>query len=388
LLDQGSILLRQKMMVLPTLNRSIHRRTGTSIPVTANTNTNTPVIDQRIEGRYETIESWIISKKVNSHNENCDPVQKAMSAVGDIAVSADDNDNDTDDAAETEACDKNNECPICMECFQVDETVSWSPNANCVHAFHHQCIKEWLLRHGKCPCCREVFLPIDEHEQILDKEELRGLAKQRSRRISTTYCCLRDGLVTVRRSGKDNLSKDIRDRIDTLTCPSIKKGELSKLRGSRLLEGNSTANNGGDNLGGPSMQVLNPLASLAGPNFGSSGVVITSTARNEQRELDSEIIRTRAPATAEDRNPAVQLSPPVSSMNMANDVDQLRLGPGCPVNFPGFARNAPPSLKNLMMADPSVAEFLRSMHAMENAKDDGENESEPHFRRFTNITAS
>lgn len=182
-----------------------------------------------------------------------------------------------------------------------------------------RCIKFWLLRNGKCPYCRETFLPIDAHQQVLGKEELRGLAKQRSQRISTTYFCLQDGLVTVRRS--DKLHKDILDRIDTLTCPCIKKGELSKLRGSRL-EGNNTASNGGGDLGGLSLQVLNPSASSAGPNFGSSfEVALTSPAHNEQSELDSDeemgILPARSPfreeATAEDRHPAVQLSPELSS---------------------------------------------------------------------------
>jgi hypothetical protein len=83
---------------------------------------------------------------VHSHNENCDPVQKAMTAVESVG---DENQSPplklamSHDTAETEAIelwedDKDNECPICMECFQVDEIVSWSPNENCSHAFHHE----------------------------------------------------------------------------------------------------------------------------------------------------------------------------------------------------------------------------------------------------------
>jgi hypothetical protein len=219
------------------------------------------------------------------------------------------------DTTETEAIElwegdeEDNECPICMEAFQLDEIVSWSPNEKCSHVFHHECIKEWLLRHGSCPLDREIFLPIDEHQQVLKKEELRGLAKQRSRRISTSHFCLRDGLVTVHRSEK--LDKDILDRINTLTCPRIEKAELIKLRGSRF-QGDTTAADTGDS---PSLQVL---PSLAGLNFGTFEVVLTEAARNEQSESDSDeemgVSPARSPFREEaTRLPAVQLSPEVTT---------------------------------------------------------------------------
>jgi hypothetical protein len=172
--------------------------------------------------------------------------------------------------------DEDNECPICMEAFQLDEIVSWSPNEKCSHAFHHECIKEWLLRHGTCPLDREVFLPIDGYQHILKKEELRGLAKQRSHRISASHFCLRDGLVTVHRS--EELDKNILDCINALTCSCIETGELIKLRGSRF-QGDDTADIGNS----PSVQILDPSASLVGPNFGSFEVVLTEDTRNEQR---------------------------------------------------------------------------------------------------------
>jgi hypothetical protein len=191
------------------------------------------------------------------------------------------------DTADTEAIElwegdeEDNECPICMDSFKLDEIVSWSPNENCSHVFHHECIKEWLVRHGTCPIDREVFLPIDKHQHILKKEELRGLAKERSQRISTTHFCLREGLMTVHRSAK--LDKDILDRIDTLTCPRIKTGELIKLRGSRF-EADTTADIGDS----PSLQVLDPSVPLAGPNFGGFEVVLREAASNDQIESDSD----------------------------------------------------------------------------------------------------
>jgi Ring finger domain len=53
------------------------------------------------------------------------------------------------------------ECSICMESFTNDTIISWSPNDQCDHVFHHCCIKEWLLHHDTCPCCRTQFLLVD-----------------------------------------------------------------------------------------------------------------------------------------------------------------------------------------------------------------------------------
>lgn len=54
------------------------------------------------------------------------------------------------------------ECAICREPYQLGETIVWSPNKVCVHCFHDDCIKPWLLRHSSksqgCPCCRQPFV--------------------------------------------------------------------------------------------------------------------------------------------------------------------------------------------------------------------------------------
>jgi len=52
------------------------------------------------------------------------------------------------------------ECVICLAPYQVGETVLWSPNRQCVHAFHKDCILTWLSKKGvyECPCCRNEFV--------------------------------------------------------------------------------------------------------------------------------------------------------------------------------------------------------------------------------------
>jgi silicon transporter len=60
--------------------------------------------------------------------------------------------------------------------------------------------------------------------------------------------------------------------------------------------------------------------------------------------------------------------------NMGDDTEHLRVGAGHLYKLPGFADNAPPALKKLMAADPAVAQYLNSIHAMENGKSKGTRE--------------
>ena len=53
------------------------------------------------------------------------------------------------------------ECSICMEVFKVGDKVSFSPAEGCLHVFHHDCLRRWLLRKTDCPCCRVIMLPVD-----------------------------------------------------------------------------------------------------------------------------------------------------------------------------------------------------------------------------------
>ena len=54
-----------------------------------------------------------------------------------------------------------------------------------------------------------------------------------------------------------------------------------------------------------------------------------------------------------------------AAKNMGDDSDQLHLGPGHLIKLPGFPENAPASLKKLTASDPAVAEYLNSIHKME-----------------------
>jgi hypothetical protein len=54
-------------------------------------------------------------------------------------------------------------CAICLAAYRVDESIAWSNNPACIHAFHARCITSWLERNMdlQCPCCRQVFAVVD-----------------------------------------------------------------------------------------------------------------------------------------------------------------------------------------------------------------------------------
>ena len=82
-----------------------------------------------------------------------------------------------------------NGCSVCLSPFAVGESITWSSNSECKHAFHHSCILDWFKASGRrqcrrrrleqsegmlnyandpllkitnfrmeCPCCRQVFI--------------------------------------------------------------------------------------------------------------------------------------------------------------------------------------------------------------------------------------
>lgn len=48
-------------------------------------------------------------------------------------------------------------CNICLEEYKVGEDIGWSRNDECHHAFHKDCIMEWLANHDDCPICRKKY---------------------------------------------------------------------------------------------------------------------------------------------------------------------------------------------------------------------------------------
>lgn len=61
-------------------------------------------------------------------------------------------------------------CAICLLEYEEGDEICWSHNKHCHHAFHKDCMLEWLLRHDECPCCRHHYLSLDDQENDDDEE--------------------------------------------------------------------------------------------------------------------------------------------------------------------------------------------------------------------------
>jgi hypothetical protein len=53
-----------------------------------------------------------------------------------------------------------NECIICLSPFQDGEEMGQSPNSECNHLFHKECIVDWLVTNPACPECRRNFFSL------------------------------------------------------------------------------------------------------------------------------------------------------------------------------------------------------------------------------------
>eukprot|EP00554_Chaetoceros_debilis_P007534 CAMPEP_0194076354 /NCGR_PEP_ID=MMETSP0149-20130528/3161_1 /TAXON_ID=122233 /ORGANISM="Chaetoceros debilis, Strain MM31A-1" /LENGTH=209 /DNA_ID=CAMNT_0038757073 /DNA_START=305 /DNA_END=935 /DNA_ORIENTATION=+ len=49
-------------------------------------------------------------------------------------------------------------CPICFEDYKKGDDIAWSKNEKCHHAYHVDCIMQWLMENDDCPMCREQYV--------------------------------------------------------------------------------------------------------------------------------------------------------------------------------------------------------------------------------------
>lgn len=83
-----------------------------------------------------------------------------------------------------------NQCAICLCDYTKGDNVVISSNVSCPHAFHQECIIEWLVKMQEgtpCPCCRRTFVELesvevneesrDNREREMTEEELGALRR-------------------------------------------------------------------------------------------------------------------------------------------------------------------------------------------------------------------
>jgi hypothetical protein len=114
----------------------------------------------------------------------------------------------------------------------VGQIVSWSANPECGHVYHHECIKEWLLRHVECPLCKHIFLPVDEKRGKAKQAALQTLSHHYAAAAATSYYCVTSGLVRIPKSVRCT-RHDLEQLEHRIFDGAIAPADLVALRGNR-----------------------------------------------------------------------------------------------------------------------------------------------------------
>jgi hypothetical protein len=111
------------------------------------------------ETNSSTIPSLASSSSLSHHNLPLS--QSSESFVS--ASSAIDNIPSVEEGVEEELKSVPNNCAICLDTYVSGDTIVTSCNPLCPHAFHQECIIEWLVKMQEgtpCPCCRRTFVEL------------------------------------------------------------------------------------------------------------------------------------------------------------------------------------------------------------------------------------
>jgi len=195
---------------------------------------------QRKDRRYADIESWLVSRRIQVHDDICDKtilyVDSCCETTKGIKKRSDTASTTTDEEWGPSSCDEERECAICMEDLKVGDIVSWSPNTNCEHIFHHRCVKEWLVKKTCCPCCRETFLTVDQLDGLTKSKQIQELLLGQQQRAIKCYFCLRHGPVTLPSKPELCFRKKCElDDVINKVCRGVpSRTELAEMRGHDL----------------------------------------------------------------------------------------------------------------------------------------------------------
>jgi Ring finger domain len=87
------------------------------------------------------------NEKTLTDDDACKPV--------DVVVNCGNHENHDDD----DEYENGMGCDICLRRYECHEIVAWSKNENCIHAYHLNCITDWLQKKITCPNCRCHYIP-------------------------------------------------------------------------------------------------------------------------------------------------------------------------------------------------------------------------------------
>ena len=101
-----------------------------------------------------------------------------------------------------------NVCSICLCEYEENEEIGLSPNPECKHVFHKDCIVEWLMKHDECPCCRKEYLLLKNEQDkscmnTSEEDDLNRDQSQGENNNATTRTIIEDRQDTYNSPGLD-----------------------------------------------------------------------------------------------------------------------------------------------------------------------------------------
>jgi hypothetical protein len=114
-----------------------------------------------------------------------------------------------------------NRLTLCSTCMKIPSV------------YHHECIKEWLLRHTQCCMCKQTYLSVDT-KRGRDKKSLAvaELSQQYATAAATSYYCLQNGLIRIPESIRCTRTQ-LRQMEEHLLSVTVTPSELITLRGKK-----------------------------------------------------------------------------------------------------------------------------------------------------------
>ncbi len=94
-----------------------------------------------------------------------------------VISSLGESDKDSKESDKTVEKSVTNMCAICLDEYHEGDTIVWSSNKNCIHAFHRECLTKYLVKVKQqdaypCPCCRQNFFFEQDEETEKKTEEV------------------------------------------------------------------------------------------------------------------------------------------------------------------------------------------------------------------------
>lgn len=127
--------------------------------------------EQRQQDREKFVSETLYTKKVVAADDKDAVPSFEDDALekGDVAVPKRNVEDDEESAVPSEFDAPS--CSICFSEYQPGETICWSRNPDCSHAFHSECMTKWLIKHDDCPHCRQEYLKAADKTEAGDARE-------------------------------------------------------------------------------------------------------------------------------------------------------------------------------------------------------------------------